>query len=724
MRRAGRKSSARLLLSMASMVYCYKIMERDGNMADGGVSQDSPELYINRELSWLAFNSRVLAEAVNLDNPVFERMKFLSIVSTNLDEFFMIRVASLWDQVRADWRLADPSGLKPKAQLKQIALHTRRMVGEQYRIFRESLMPDLAKAGLTLLSWKDLDMEQAAWARQFFMDDLFPVLTPMRIQGNRVFPRLPGRALHLGVLLHKKEGRKAEFATLQVPAAFPRALRLPGGPGACFILLEEVVKAFLDQVFTGWEIAACHPFRITRNADLEFDEEEACDLLAMIEKSLKKRKWGAVVRLEIDPQMDEGMLALLRKAFEVKEAEIYRVPGPINLDFLLKQLYFLPGFDPWKYASFEPRMPKELADGPMFDTIARGDIYLYHPYDSFAPINRLVEEAAMDESVLAIKQTLYRVSDHSAIVESLARAAQNGKQVTALFEVKARFDEENNIHWGKYLEKAGCHVVYGLPRLKTHSKILLIVRRENGVPRRYVHLATGNYNEITARLYTDMGIFTADPELGEDAGRFFNLVTGFSETPPMHFLIPAPGMLRAEFLRLIARERDNAQKGLPARIDAKMNSLVDPDIIRALYGAGRAGVKIDLTVRGICCLRPGMEGVSENIAVRSIVGRFLEHARIYRFENAGEPEMYLSSADWMPRNLDRRVELMFPVLDGEIREKILRVMELQRRDTAKAWLLKPDGMYERVMPARGEERFNSQEALIPENQESFFPDGV
>ncbi len=682
-------------------------------MAYGGRTLDSPELYINRELSWLSFNNRVLAEAKHPDNPVFERMKFLSIVSTNLDEFFMIRVASIRDQVRAGWKLPDSAGLKPREQLRQIALKTRLMVQEQYRVWSEELLPDLLKAGLSVLSWNDLNDEQAAWAERYFQSDIYPVLTLVKVEGSKKFPLLSSRSLNLGVLVKSYGSKKAEFVTVQVPTVIPRALLLPGDDsGASMILLEDVICHFLPKVFSGQQIIACHPYRITRNADLEYDEEEACDLLASIEQSLKKRKWGAVIRLEIDPQVDERMLALLQDAFEVGEMEIYRIPGPINFDFLLKQLYLLPGFEQWKYAPFEQSEPDELKDSSVFDAVSRGDVFLHHPYDSFDPVQRFVEEAAQDENVLAIKQTLYRVSGHSAIVESLAKAAQSGKQVTALFEVKARFDEENNIQWGKYLEKAGCHVVYGLPKLKTHSKILLVVRRESGKIRRYVHLGTGNYNDVTARLYTDMGLLTADPDVGEDASRFFNLVTGFSETMPMHVLTPAPSKLRTEFLRLIKRERDNAEKGLPARIDAKMNSLVDPVMIHALYEASCAGVEIDLTVRGVCCLRPGIKDVSQRITVRSIVGRLLEHSRIFRFENAGEPELYLSSADWMPRNLDRRIELLFPVRDERIQERILRIMALQKRDTAKAWLLNPDGVYERIQEKEGAECFNSQEALL------------
>ena len=682
-------------------------------MDDAGRRKDSPELYINRELSWLAFNNRVLAEAMQLDNPVFERMKFLSIVSTNLDEFFMIRVASIRDQVRAGWKQPDTSGLKPREQLRQIALSVRLMVQEQYRIYDKELLPSLKEAGLYLLPITQLNSQQVQWVEHYFLSNIFPVLTPVAVEGSRKFPLLSSRSLNIGVLLKGHGSKKAEFATVQVPSGFPRAVKIPGSDtDATFLLLEDIIQLFLHHVFSGREIISCHPYRITRNADLEYDEEEACDLLASIEQSLKKRKWGAVIRLEIDPIMDERMLALMQDAFEVGETEIYRVPGPINLDFLLKQLYSLQGFEKWKYPPFCPKVDERISSGSMFDAIRREDIFLYHPYDSFDPVQRFAEEAAKDEHVLAIKQTLYRVSGHSPIVEALAKAAQSGKQVTVLLEVKARFDEENNIHWGKYLEKAGCHVVYGLPKLKTHSKILLVVRREGDGIRRYLHLGTGNYNDVTAKLYTDMGLFTVDPEFGEDGSKFFNLVTGFSEISAMHCLTPAPSRLRTKFLHLINRERDNAKAGLPARIDAKMNSLVDPIIIKALYEASTAGVEIDLTVRGVCCLRPGVAGVSQRITVRSIVGRFLEHARVFRFENGGDPEIYLSSADWMPRNLDRRIELLFPVRDEGIQEKIMRVLEQQKRDTAKAWLLLSDGTYHRILPGEEDECLNSQEELI------------
>lgn len=679
---------------------------------------DACEYYINRELSWLRFNHRVLSEAANPDNPLFERMKFLSIFSTNLDEFFMIRVASLRDQVQAGYKKPDPAGLKPKEQLQKVALSTRLMVQEQYRIYEEKILPDLEKAGIAFPAWEELTSEQRAYLEEYYQKEVFPVLTPVAVDGSHTFPLILNKSLNLGVLLESRSGKKAEFATVQVPSVLPRVVLLPAeeNTAAC-VLMEDVIARFIDTLFAGRHALVCHPFRITRNADLAYDEEEASDLLAQIEKSLKKRKWGAVIRLEIRPEMDERLLAILQDALDVNETEIYRVPGPIHLDYFMKQLYALPGHEEDKYPAFEGSAPQALREGCLFEAIRQRDRLLHHPYDSFDPLIRFVQQAADDPNVLAIKQTLYRVSGHSPIVAALGQAAKNGKQVTVLLEVKARFDEENNIHWGKHLEKAGCHVIYGLPGVKTHSKILLVVRREADGIRHYVHLGTGNYNDETARLYSDMGILTADRDIGEDAVRFFNLVAGYTETMPMRLLIYAPRLLRETLVGLIQREREHALQGHPARIDAKMNSLADPYIIQALYEASCAGVTIDLTVRGICCLRPGIPDVSENILVRSIVGRFLEHTRIYRFENGGEPELYLSSADWMPRNLDRRVELLFPVRDEDIISQVEEVLTLQKEDTAKAWLMQPDGSYTRICPPGGQERVNAQEKLMQRAQE-------
>ena len=671
------------------------------------------EHYTNRELSWLEFNERVLMEACNPDNPVFEQMKFLSIVSSNLDEFFMIRVGSLRDLVLSGAKGKDPSGMKPQEQLRALTARIRTQVKRQYKIMNEYLLPALARCGVRMARPESLTREQALYLEDYFTREVYPVLTPMAVDAGHHFPLLLSKSLNLAALLSGKNGKKNDFATVQVPNVLPRVVFLPTQSGEkTFLLLEQVITMNIHRLFPGRQVLVCHPYRITRNADLTYDEDEAADLLQEIKKSLKKRKWGAVVRLECNPDMDKRLLDILRKALDVDDEKLFKVDGPLNLDFFMKQLSGLEGFDHERFLSYTATIDPAMESGDIFAAIRQKDRFFYHPYDSFEPIVRFVRDAARDDQVMAIKQTLYRVSGHSPIVAALAEAAERGKQVTVLLEVKARFDEENNIHWGHELEKAGCHVVYGLPGLKTHSKITLVIRREDGHIRRYTHLGTGNYNDVTARLYTDMGILTAREEIGEDAGNFFNMVTGYSETPGMHFLVAAPKELRPELMRLIRRETDHARAGRKAKIEAKMNSLLDPDIIAALYEAGQAGVKIDLTVRGICSLQAGIPGFSENITVRSIVGRFLEHARIFHFYNDGESETYLSSADWMPRNLDRRIELMFPVLDPQVRDRVMGILHLQQQDTAKAWMLHGTNW----TPLRDEcpgEHLNSQERLVP-----------
>ena len=671
------------------------------------------EHYTNRELSWMEFNERVLCEAENPDNPVFEQMKFISIVSSNLDEFFMVRVGSLYDLVRSGGKTKDPSGLKPQEQMKLMLRRIHTQVNRQYKVLNKSLLPAMAEKGVRMGRIDGLTREQMLFLEDYFTRDVYPVLTPMAVDASHHFPLLLSKSLNLAVLLAGKNGKKADFATVQVPSVLPRVVFLPGcGQEKIFLLLEQVITMYIDRLFPGRQVLACNPYRITRNADLTYDEEDAADLLQEIKKSLKKRKWGAVIRLECMPGMNKQLMQILVKALNVTPEYLFVVDGPLNLDFFMKQLSGLPGFDDQRFPTYTPRHDPELEEGDIFAAIRERDRFLYHPYDSFDPVVRLVKEAARDENVLAIKQTLYRVSGHSPIVAALAEAADRGKQVTVLLEVKARFDEENNIHWGQELEKAGCHVVYGLPKLKTHSKITLVIRREEGHVRRYTHLGTGNYNDVTAKLYTDMGILTANETIGEDAGNFFNVVTGYSEQPNLRLLVSAPTQLRPELTRLIRREAEHARNGHPAAIEAKMNSLVDPDIIQELYTAAQAGVKIDLTVRGICCLQPGVPGVSDNITVRSIVGRFLEHARIFHFANNGNSETYLSSADWMPRNLDRRIELMFPVLDPRVQERVLEILRLQQKDTAKAWLLKDKKWKARRVHTKGQ-TLNSQEALIP-----------
>ena len=677
------------------------------------------DLYLNRELSWLEFNQRVLMEAANPDNPVFERMKFLSIVSSNLDEFFMIRVASLRDQCNAGYKKPDAAGFTPKRQIALITQRTQLMVAQQYQILRENVLPDLLRNGVRFLKHEQLSPELREWIRGYFEHEVYPVLTPMAVDSSRPFPLILNKSLNLGVLLasRDKDRDAPDFATVQVPSTLPRIVELPclrGEAEHAFILLEEIIAHSIGRLFDGRRVLCCHPYRITRNGDLSFDEEDAADLLFAIQKSLKKRKWGAVIRLEIAQDADNALVRFLRHALEASRDEVYRIDGPLNLDFLMKQVYSLPGFEHLKYKPFRAHIAHDLQpdEGSIFDTLRARDVFLHHPYDSFDPVVRFVQEAARDPKVMAIKQTLYRVSGNSPVVRALADAAEAGKQVTALLEIKARFDEENNIQWGKQLERAGCHVVYGLKGLKTHSKITLVVRREEEGIRRYVHLGTGNYNDVTARLYTDMAIMTSDERIGEDASAFFNMLTGYSDTPHLHQLICAPRMLRERLTELIDREARNAAEGRPASITAKMNSLLDPQIIRSLYAASCAGVKIRLLVRGICCLRPGIKGASENIEVSSIVGRFLEHSRIFRFENGGQPEVYLSSADWMPRNLDRRVELMFPVNDPAIARQVEEILYASLDDNAKAWHMNSDGSYHRAEIGIGETRRNIQEALI------------
>lgn len=671
----------------------------------------NPEFYINRELSWLEFNDRVLDEARDKSNPLFERIKFLSITSSNLDEFFMIRVASLKDQVKAGYTKIDIAGLTPKQQLKQISLRTHVLVEKQYNTLNRSLIPLLGKNGIRILSRAELGDAQKSFIHDYFDEMLYPVLTPMAVDSSRPFPLILSKSLNIGILLKHSDGDKGYmFATVQVPSGLPRMIELPGvaeKSARYFIFLEEIIMMFLDTLFTGREIICAYPYRITRNADLTLDEEEAEDLLQEIQKSLKKRNWGAGIRLEVDHQTDERLLNILKSALEIHKGDIYYIKGPIDLTFLMK-LSSMEGYRHLKYRPYKPKYPQALSgEEDIFQAIGRKDIFVHHPYDSFSPVVEFIEKASKDPDVLAIKQTLYRVSGNSPIVRALEQAAESGKQVMVLLEVKARFDEERNIQWAKRLEQAGCHVIYGLVGLKTHCKITLVVRREESGIKRYVHLGTGNYNDITATLYTDMGLFTVNEYIGADASAVFNMLSGYSEPPQWYKLEAAPVGLRKKLLALIENERQNALAGKKAVIVAKMNSLVDRELISALYGASSAGVEIKLIVRGICCLRPGIKGVSENIAVISIVGRFLEHSRINYFYNDGRQDIYLSSADWMPRNLDGRVELLFPVEDSDIKAKILDIIDIELLDTMKARVLEQSGRYKKI-DRRGKKSLDSQ----------------
>ena len=679
---------------------------------------NNPENYVNRELSWIEFNYRVLSEARDKSLPLFERLKFLSITASNLDEFYMVRVASLKDMVHAKYTKPDIAGLDPKSQLEKISGRTHELVALQYSTYNRSLLPALKQNGLRVVqNHEDLSVEEGRYADSYFERNVYPVLTPMAVDSSRPFPLIRNKSLNIAALLQKKSGEEElEFATVQVPSVLPRIVELPSRKKEerAVILLEQIIERNIGSLFLNYNVITAHPFRIMRNADLTIDEEEAEDLLEEIQKQLKKRQWGEAIRLEVEEKMDKRLLKILKRELNISSGDIFEIAGPLDLTFLMK-MYGLKGFDHLKAVPYVPQqVPRLMNEEDIFSNIREGDILLHHPYETFDPVVNFVKTAASDRSVLAIKQTLYRVSGNSPIIAALAEAADNGKQVSVLVELKARFDEENNINWAKKLEKSGCHVIYGLVGLKTHSKITLVVRREEDGIRRYVHLGTGNYNDSTAKLYTDMGLMTCNPQIGEDATAVFNMLSGYSE--PLHWnkLILAPIWLRARFLRMIRRETRNAENGKTAHIMAKMNSLCDKEIIAALYEASCAGVKIQLIVRGICSLKAGVPGLSENITVHSIVGNFLEHARIFYFENDNSPELYMGSADWMPRNLDRRVEIMFPVKDETLVEQILHVLKVQFQDNVKAHILQPSGTYEKP-DKRGKVLVNSQEQFCEES---------
>ena len=652
--------------------------------------------FYNRELSWLGFNYRVLSEARDKNIPLMERLKFLSITASNLDEFFMIRVASLKDMVHAKYTKKDIAGLTPKEQLAIISTGTHELVEKQYNTYNRSFLPALKHNGLTIVTqYEALNAEQAEYVDRYFMREVYPVLTPMAVDSSRPFPLIRNKSLNIAALLmDKKRKDTIDFATVQVPSVLPRIVTIPSEKEGetCIILLEQIIEKNIQKLFLNYKVLDATPYRVMRNADLTIDEDEAADLLIEIERQLKKRQWGEAIRLEVEQGIDKRLLKILKKELQIQQEDIFTIRGPLDLTFLMK-VYGMEGFDHLKEEPYTPQPPKGLdMDGDLFEQIRQKDILLHHPYETFDPVVNFVRLAAKDPDVLAIKQTLYRVSSNSPIIASLAQAAENGKQVTVLVELKARFDEENNIVWARKLEKAGCHVIYGLVGLKTHSKITLVVRREEEGIRRYVHLGTGNYNDSTAKLYTDMGMFTCKRAYGEDATAVFNMLSGYSEPLSWNKLALAPTWLRTRFVELINRERDYAAMGKPARIVAKMNSLCDAGIINALYEASAAGVQIELIIRGICCLKQGVPGMSETIQVRSIVGTFLEHSRIFYFENDGSPEIYMGSADWMPRNLDKRVEILFPVEDSDLKKEIIHILHTQLADNTKAHLLQPDGL--------------------------------
>lgn len=660
----------------------------------GKLDLTKPEYFYNRELSWLKFNLRVLKEAMVKDTPLLERLKFIAISASNLDEFFMVRVASLWSNFDSGVEKRDASGMSVHEQLVAIS----QAAHEQVRTQTKSLIALMAEMDAVKLHFrrvKDLSELGKDWLEEYYREVVFPVLTPMAVDASRPFPFLANKTLNLAVELIKADGEHS-MGLIQVPNVLDRIVEVEPEGKRTFVFLEDIIASHCHDLFKGCHILDMVSFRVTRDSDLDLEEDDSVDLMKEVEKSLRKRKRGAAVRLEIFKTNNNRIKRFLEENLDVTEMEVYEINGPLDPTCFFKFIG-MKGMWPWLYEPFVPQRPLELPDdSDLFAAIRENDILLHHPYESFDPVVKLVSDAADDPQVLAIKQTLYRVSGNSPIVAALARAAENGKQVTVLVELKARFDEENNILWARRLEKAGCHVIYGLVGLKTHAKIILIVRKEDNGIRRYLHLGTGNYNDSTAKLYTDLGLMTANDEFGSDASAFFNLLSGYSEPPVWNKLVMAPLGLREKIYALIDNEIAMVRAGREGHIIAKMNSLIDQPVIQKLYEASAAGVHIDLIVRGICGLRTGIEGISDNITVRSIVGRQLEHSRIFWFANGGEEQLYLSSADWMPRNLNDRVELFFPVETEEHIHRIKALLDLYLRDNVGAHMMQSNGTYRRV----------------------------
>ncbi|MBI3981610.1 MAG: polyphosphate kinase 1 [Gemmatimonadetes bacterium] len=674
----------------------------------------APDQYLNRELSWLEFNGRVLEEAADAGTPLLERLKFLAIFSSNLDEFYEVRVAGLQQQLYAGLEPQDYGAdrLDAAEQLGRIDQRVHELVAAQYRVLGDDVFPGLAAQGIERMRYEDLLEVEQRHVDGLFRSSIYPVLTPLAIDPGHPFPHVHNKSLNIALLVEsarEPEPRRL-FAVVQVPSVLARIVVLPdAGERLRFLLLEDLIGAHLDELFGGFRVISRTVFRVTRNTDLTIEEDEAEDLLETIEESLRLRLRGEAVRLEISADADERFVQMLVEALDLAERDVYRVPGPVDLSAFWA-LHRREGFRALHDEPLMPRVPPPLAGGRnIFEVIREQDLLVHHPYESFGCVVDFIDRAADDPDVLAIKQTLYRTSGPSPIISALARAAQNGKQVTALVELKARFDEENNIVWARSLEEAGVHVVYGVVGLKTHCKAALVVRREPDGLRRYVHLATGNYNPTTSRIYTDLGLFTARPEYGEDVSEMFNLLTGYSQGHRWKRLLLAPVGLREKVVELIERERANAAAGLAARIVVKMNALVEPSVIDALYGASQAGVAIDLVIRGICCLRPGLPGVSHGIRVTSIVDKFLEHSRVFYFENAGNPEIFLGSADWMPRNFFRRIEAMFPIEDERLKQRVMEeILPVILADNVKARELQLDGRYTRPALLEGVTPIRSQ----------------
>ncbi len=682
--------------------------------------QSAPKDFINRELSFLEFNHRVLEEVKDINNPLLERLKFAAIVISNLDEFYMIRYGTLSDQIHAKIYKRDSSGMTPKEQTLAINKRTRVLLSDLYELINGDIKKELKKLGIEFLNHQELNEEQTTFIDKLYINSIYPVLTPMVVDSTRPFPLITSETLNIAVLLEdKKSLENHHIGTIQVPNVLDRFYYLPGGKGENkkYIMLEEILKLKIQDLFNAFDILGYSCYRISRNADLEYNEEEADDLLEVIKETIKLRKWGNVIKLEVEDNVSGELLEYLMDEFEITENNVFKIRGPLDLRFLHK-VSSIPADDSLRFKEIIPLpVPELLVHDDLFQSIAHKDVLLHHPYDSFATIIKLITQSAIDPDVLAIKQTLYRVSGNSPIVKALAEAAENGKQVTVLVELKARFDEENNINWALRLEKAGCHVIYGVTGLKTHCKALLIIRRENNEIKRYFHVGTGNYNDITAKLYTDVSLVSCNGELAKDISDIFNRLSGHFRYDKMRQATVAPEDMRNKFTELIENERKMVKDGKKGLIIAKMNSLVDKDIIEKLYAASKDGVEIELIIRGICCLRPGVKGISENITVRSIVGRFLEHSRIFYFHNNGEEDMYIGSADWMERNLNKRIELLIPIHNAEAKHKLKTILEYNLKDNVKARILQSDGSYKNVQTK--DDPFNCQEELIIRTQKKF-----
>ncbi len=682
------------------------------------VDLKQPDLYFNRELSLLEFNRRVLAQARDEATPLLERLSFLCIASTNLDEFFEIRVAGLKQRVELGLGPSGPDNRTAQEVLTAVSIQAHELVDEQYRVLNDELIPLLAAQEIRFIRRTEWTPEQETWVRKYFEESLLPVLSPLGLDPAHPFPRILNKSLNFIVSLEGKDafGRSAEVAVVQAPRALPRIIQLPAeesGSGPYdFVFLSSVIHAFIDQQFPGMQVTGCYQFRVTRNSDLFVDEEEIDDLLRAVEGELASRRYGAAVRLEVAHDCPEEMVDYLLNKFQLGRDDLYQVNGPVNLNRLAAVCDLVDRPD-LKYPAFTAGLPARLVSAPdPFEVLRKGDVLLHHPFESFVPVVDLLRRAAADPGVLAIKQTLYRTGPDSTIVDALVSAAQAGKEVTVVIELRARFDEAANIELAARLQEAGAHVVYGVVGYKTHAKVMLIVRREGRSLRRYTHLGTGNYHPRTARTYTDYGLFTADPVIGDDVHRIFLQLTSVGRAPRIRKILASPFSLHAAMLERIEREARHAAEGREARIILKINALVEPQVIQALYRASMAGVRVDLIVRGICCLRPGVPGVSERIRVRSIVGRFLEHTRVYYFLNGGDYEVFCASADWMERNFFRRVELCFPIESRPLRERVVRELKFYLRDNTQAWILQSDGSYRRRTPRAGTAPFSAQQRLL------------